>query len=929
MAEHQEANKSAEAPSSEESTEHVTQEKAPKTRSLKGESVHDEAESNAGASPSAVNLETGTPTNSTSTPTSNDNNNDSNVEVLQEPSPVRSANPSRSFVSSIVVRPTEENLNSLQSDLHHASVALLRSLGMHLSQQQVNNNSDSLGGITLPAAAVGWLASASQADNIPTTRLTHLRLTRDTWPKQQSASNRRRAPPRSSALEQQQYSTLEAFHRLRFNPQVDVAIFPALKVLLLDQVPPDWVVHLPKLRDTLEVLRVERVSLHDLKEFLLGSGTTATDPPVFYSQLSHVKLTHCKLEETRGLAAEEDDSEPNSQPLAKMPRLTFLSLAHNEISSEKTIMGSGISEASMLTKLDVSRNMIPSMLKAPLYIGNLQTLVLTGNLLESADGIDRLYALQTLALDHNRIRSWLQVRGLARLPELKLLKLRGNPFMETSPVERNYVRVMLLDLFRDQRWASSVNGVASTFRQLEFMLPIMDGKPVSDRELKALQQRAFVTVPARAQNVEEPSNRIISGGSDRNGETTPLSEDWTLVAASRGVKRKKRKAAKATIQDEPTANESNGAIKRTVARSVSANTATCRGVPVESGGESLVSHDDKEVTDANLAAAGMHMKPRVPKVSFGVNDVIMSLISKSKTTTNANQENAVDKPAQKDETMNSDCLQHEDKRLLDSNNECSDDQEAASPTEFEWPQPLSYLPKENLYKEFVWTPPTAISLSEEKQKKNKMRKKKKTPTKKLKKRTPPTIKAEGEAQVISAASTVKKSTKGNGATAEKKTTMSFSLAVSPGGTLRSSTSPKKRENRATEAAEGGLGWALASKQSSSIQDEEEAAKEGHVPEPGGSVISDSLSSMSRRRENQLRDDSVSIGSGNIRSVSSDDGDANDLISPNSISGAAFPAMAMETDDLTCSSRGTNMSNAGAGGGGSKAPADKTNFASQR
>ena len=105
---------------------------------------------------------------------------ESEALMTVEPSP-RSTT-STTTNASMVLRQTEETLQVLQSSLRQASVELLQTLGTHLSR----NN---LGGISLPASAVGWLASQSSLPDSNTPRLTHLRLTNAQWPPTTSASD--------------------------------------------------------------------------------------------------------------------------------------------------------------------------------------------------------------------------------------------------------------------------------------------------------------------------------------------------------------------------------------------------------------------------------------------------------------------------------------------------------------------------------------------------------------------------------------------------------------------------------------------------------------------------------------------------------------------------------------------------------------------
>ena len=62
-----------------------------------------------------------------------------------------------------------------------------------------------------------------------------------------------------------------------------------------------------------------------------------------------------------------------------------------------------------------------------LHIGNVKELVLTGNEISSTDGLDRLYSLERLWLDENKIHHLANITGIAKLPFLMDFALKGNP----------------------------------------------------------------------------------------------------------------------------------------------------------------------------------------------------------------------------------------------------------------------------------------------------------------------------------------------------------------------------------------------------------------------------------------------------------------------------------------------------------------------
>jgi Leucine-rich repeat (LRR) protein len=63
-----------------------------------------------------------------------------------------------------------------------------------------------------------------------------------------------------------------------------------------------------------------------------------------------------------------------------------------------------------------------------MYLGNVTELFLTGNAISSTRGLDRIFSLERLTLDENKIGQLTHIVGLANLPFLMSLDLKGNPF---------------------------------------------------------------------------------------------------------------------------------------------------------------------------------------------------------------------------------------------------------------------------------------------------------------------------------------------------------------------------------------------------------------------------------------------------------------------------------------------------------------------
>jgi len=60
-------------------------------------------------------------------------------------------------------------------------------------------------------------------------------------------------------------------------------------------------------------------------------------------------------------------------------------------------------------------------------VGNITTLKLSHNRLTNVEGLEKLYSLENLSIDHNEIRSLSNLVSLTHLPQLMRLDVAGNP----------------------------------------------------------------------------------------------------------------------------------------------------------------------------------------------------------------------------------------------------------------------------------------------------------------------------------------------------------------------------------------------------------------------------------------------------------------------------------------------------------------------
>ena len=221
---------------------------------------------------------------------------------------------------------------------------------------------------------------------------------------------------------------------------------------------------------------------------------------VEYSQLTHLDLSHSQLCPTSGL----------EKILPLFPNLKAVNVSYNQLgiqagcASTATITDStaadhehdrvminneqdeveddcsfllGLRCAAYLQQLNLSHNGLRSssgfISQAHLYLGGqLIKLDLSYNKLSTVTGLDRMFALQELRLNHNKLTHLSELAGLCRLPQLQSLFLQGNRALEE-----------LYPLYTKQLWEWCFD-----YRQamLPSELPLLNGMAITTPQWNAL-----------------------------------------------------------------------------------------------------------------------------------------------------------------------------------------------------------------------------------------------------------------------------------------------------------------------------------------------------------------------------------------------------------------------------------------------------------
>jgi len=178
----------------------------------------------------------------------------------------------------------------------------------------------------------------------------------------------------------------------------------------------------------------------------------------------------------------------SNPPLSSIKNLITLDLSHNELIHSATALA-GLVTLPKLSLLNLSYNNLLNMNNANMMLGNIKIMSLSGNRLTNVSGLDRMYSLERLDLDMNRISRICDMASLSNLPQLMQLAVKGNPIEQEDPAR---LRIILLNIFRESRF-DFLNKDA-TYRDLMQTLPKIDSCDVTKKELVALRELTFTQI---------------------------------------------------------------------------------------------------------------------------------------------------------------------------------------------------------------------------------------------------------------------------------------------------------------------------------------------------------------------------------------------------------------------------------------------------
>eukprot|EP00117_Sycon_ciliatum_P022701 scpid30191/ scgid3878/ Nischarin; Imidazoline receptor 1; Imidazoline receptor antisera-selected protein; Imidazoline-1 receptor; Imidazoline-1 receptor candidate protein len=264
----------------------------------------------------------------------------------------------------------------------------------------------------------------------------------------------------------------------------DLEPFKSMTQLLVDHCDLGSVVCADRLKDQLQTLSVHQ-TISSCQELLVNwpSEEVRASP---WCCLVTLNLNNNQIKEIDDsvkllLHVEQLDLSSNRiqviENLKHLPRLRWLNLAHNEISSVDALH---------------------------LHLGNVTTLLIQDNCISSLAGLHRVFSLEHVNASYNQLHQFGDVSALKHLPSLEEVELKGNPLCSVA----NY-RLTLLSSLPQQ--------------------VVLDKQACSARELSKLSQssgRHPAPLPASTTGTEQSSSTAASSTAARMQKSaTPRTAD--------------------------------------------------------------------------------------------------------------------------------------------------------------------------------------------------------------------------------------------------------------------------------------------------------------------------------------------------------------------------------------------------------------------
>ena len=284
--------------------------------------------------------------------------------------------------------------------------------------------------------------------------------------------------------------------------------FFSLEYLQLENCPASTIIgSFSEYREQLKMLDISNSQGFNLSRLFLPwkrDNSPIDFPPI---TLSHEKsvpnITQCWLS-LKSLRVSNCGLTKLDLSLHFLPAVSEIDFSHNSITDIVHFQ-----DCSRLNILDLSYNNISVLSNISRVLGNISSLYISHNQIQSLHGIDKLYSLRTLDVSNNLIDDFNELKYLTKLPCLEFLHLIGNPISlpkvpKTSNM--NGVKEIIGTRKTENNISNSVRIITSPiaivfYRRLVFKylsldgnilgagraLPILDHYPISNAQRQSLR----------------------------------------------------------------------------------------------------------------------------------------------------------------------------------------------------------------------------------------------------------------------------------------------------------------------------------------------------------------------------------------------------------------------------------------------------------